>query len=58
MKTATKVKISKRFDLTDIRKIREHNEMRYKEMSREEVIEDIRAGADVVKRLLNQYQEA
>ena len=57
MKRTTKLKISDRFDLTDIRKIREHNEMRYEEMSREEVIEDIRAGAEEVKKFLNHYQD-
>ena len=40
--------ISERFDVDDIRKIREYNAERYKNMTTEEVISDTRKGAEVV----------
>lgn len=40
--------ISERFDVDDIRKIREYNAERYKYMTTEEVISDTHKGAEVV----------
>jgi len=40
--------ISERFDVDDIRKIREYNAERYKNMTTEEIISDTRKGAEVV----------
>ncbi len=40
--------ISERFDVDDIRKIREHNAGRYKNMTTEAIINDTRKGAEVV----------
>ena len=40
--------ISERFDVDDIRKIREYNAERYKNMTTEEIINDTRKGAEVV----------
>ena len=44
--------ISPRFDLEDIRKIREYNSLRHINMTPEEIIEDIKKGsADLIARL-------
>ncbi len=40
--------ISERFDVDDIRKIREYNAARYKNMTTEEIIRDTHKGAEVV----------
>lgn len=40
--------ISEKFDVDDIRKIREYNAERYKNMTTEEIISDTRKGAEVV----------
>lgn len=39
------VEISERFDLNDIRKIREYNAARYEKMTPAEIVEDTKAGA-------------
>lgn len=41
--------ISERFDLDDIRKIREYNSLRHSNMTTEEMIADIREGARIVE---------
>ena len=43
-----KPKISDRFDVDDIRKIRDYNSYRHLQMTREEVIKDIKTGAQEV----------
>ncbi len=40
--------ISERFDVDDIRKIREYNAARYKNMTTEEIIREIHEGAEEV----------
>lgn len=45
-------KISERFDLNDIRAIREYNAARYEKMTPAEIVEDTRAGAaDLLARM-------
>lgn len=44
--------ISKRFDVEDIRKIREYNSQRHIKMTSEEIIEDTKKGAERVIKLL------
>ena len=48
MKEIKKPEISDRFDADDIRKIREYNSQRHSQMSRAEVIADIKKGANEV----------
>ena len=48
MKEITKPEISDRFDADDIRKIRDYNSQRHSQMSRAEVIADIKKGANEV----------
>ena len=48
MKEIKKPEISDRFDADDIRKIREYNSQRHSQMSRAEVIVDIKKGANEV----------
>ena len=43
-----KPEISERFDVEDIRKIREYNSLRHAEMSHEEIIEETRNKAEIV----------
>ena len=43
-----KPEISSRFDVDDIRKIRDYNSWRHSQMTREEIIEDIKSGANEV----------
>ena len=38
--------ISNRFDAEDIRKLREYNSQRHSKMTRKEILEDIRQGAE------------
>lgn len=40
--------ISERFDVDDIRKIREYNAARYKDMTTEDILNDIKSGAEEV----------
>ena len=48
MEEIKKPDISSRFDVDDIRKIRDYNSQRHSQMSREEVIADIKKGANEV----------
>ena len=41
-----KPEISSRFDVEDIRKIRDYNSQRHSRMTRAEIVEDIRKGAE------------
>ena len=43
-----KPEISERFDLNDIRKIRDYNSQRHSQMTHREIVEDIRNGAEEV----------
>ncbi|MCI6436904.1 hypothetical protein [Fibrobacter sp.] len=38
--------LSERFDTEDIRKLREYNSLRHSKMSHQEILEDIRQGAE------------
>ena len=40
--------ISLRFDVDDIRKIRDYNSQRHSNMTHEEIVEDIREGAEKI----------
>ena len=44
--------ISNRFDVEDIRKIREYNSLRHIKMTSEEIIDDTRKGAERILKLL------
>jgi len=46
--------ISSRFDVDDIRKIREYNSLRHILMTPEEIIEETQVGAEKVMRMLEQ----
>ena len=46
----SKPEISDRFDLEDIRAIRDHNSMRHNDMTPEEIVADTKAGAARVMR--------
>lgn len=48
MEEIKKPEISSRFDVDDIRKIRDYNSQRHSQMSRAEVIADIKKGANEV----------
>lgn len=48
MEEIKKPEISSRFDVDDIRKIRDYNSQRHSQMSRAEVITDIKKGANEV----------
>ena len=48
MEDIKKPEISDRFDADDIRKIRDYNSQRHSQMSRAEVIADIKKGANEV----------
>ena len=51
MDTARKPEISSRFDVDDIRKIRDYNSQRHSQMTRQEIVDDIHKGAEeVIKR--------
>ena len=45
-----KPEISSRFDVEDIRKIRDYNSQRHSRMTRSEIVEDIRKGAEEIIR--------
>lgn len=45
-----KPEISNRFDVDDIRKIRDYNSQRHAQMTRSEIVEDIRNGAEEIIR--------
>ena len=52
--TMKKPKINERFDVDDIRKIREYNSLRHIHMTLEEIIAETQAGAEKVMRMLEQ----
>ena len=43
-----KPEISSRFDVEDIRKIRDYNSQRHSRMTRSEIVEDFRKGAEEI----------
>ena len=49
-----KPKISNRFDVDDIRKIREYNSLRHIHMTPSEIIAETQAGAEKVLQMLEQ----
>ncbi len=49
--------ISKRFDVEDIRKIREYNSLRHIKMTSEEIIADTKKGAERIQKLLRAGKE-
>ena len=48
--------ISERFDVEDIRKIREYNSLRHIQMTPEEIIADTKKGAERIMELLQKEQ--
>lgn len=48
--------VSKKFDVEDIRKIREYNSQRYIKMTSEEIIADTKKGAERIMELLQKEQ--
>ena len=50
MEDTMKLGISFRFDVDDIRKIRDYNSARHSKMTRSEIVEDIRNGAEAIIR--------
>ena len=46
--------VSERFDVNDIRKIREYNSMRHIKMTPDEVIADTKKGAARIKKMLQE----
>ena len=50
----SKPEISSRFDVDDIRKIREYNSLRHIHMTPEEIIAETQAGAEKIMRMLEQ----
>lgn len=48
MSEPKKPEISSRFDVDDIRKIRDYNSRRHSTMSQAEIVEDIRKGAEEI----------
>jgi len=50
MEDTMKLGISSRFDVDDIRTIRDYNSARHSKMTRSEIVEDIRNGAEAIIR--------
>ena len=48
--------VSKKFDVEDIRKIREYNSLRHINMTPEEIIADTKKGAERIMELLQKEQ--
>lgn len=46
--------ISKRFDVDDIRKIREYNSLRHIQMTPDEIIADTKKGAERIRKMLQE----
>lgn len=46
--------VSERFDVDDIRKIREYNSLRHIQMTPEEIIADTKKGAERIKKMLQE----
>lgn len=53
-----KPEISERFDVEDIRKIREYNSLRHAEMTSEEIIEETRNKAEIVLQMMENRKKA
>lgn len=53
MKEIRETEISGRFDVDDIRKIREYNSLRHSSMTSAEIVADIRDGAEEIIRKYN-----
>lgn len=53
---ATEPIVSKKFDVEDIRRIREYNSLRHIKMTPEEIIADTKRGAERIKELLQEEQ--
>lgn len=51
--TLKEPEISFRFDVDDIRKIRDYNSQRHSNMTHEEIVEDIRKGAEEIIKEFN-----
>jgi hypothetical protein len=49
-----KTEISERFDVDDIRKIREYNSMRHINMTPEEIVADTKKGSERVMKMLKE----
>lgn len=51
MRDGKKPEISERFDIDDIRKIRDYNSQRHSQMTHTEIVKDIRNGSeDMIRR--------
>ncbi len=48
------LRVSERFDVEDIRKIREYNSLKHIQMTPQEIIADTKKGAEKIKELLKQ----
>jgi hypothetical protein len=46
--------VSEKFDVEDIRKIREYNSLRHINMTPAEIVEDTRRGSERIRRLLRE----
>ncbi len=46
--------LSDRFDVDDIRKVRDHNSLRHIKMTPQEIIEETKRGAEEILRLLEE----
>lgn len=46
--------VSEKFDVEDIRKIREYNSLRHIQMTPEEIIADTKKGAERIKKMLQE----
>lgn len=57
MRAMMKPAVSRSFNLEDIRKIREYNSLRHVQMAPEEIIEDIRRGAEMVLERIRQSEK-
>lgn len=53
---ATEPIVSKKFDMEDIRRIREYNSLRHIKMTPEEIITDTKKGAERIMELLQEEQ--
>lgn len=53
-----KPEISERFDVEDIRKIREYNSLRHAEMTTQEIIEETRSKAEIVLQRMENRKKA
>lgn len=57
MRAMMKPAVSRSFNLEDIRKIREYNSLCHVQMAPEEIIEDIRRGAEMVLERIRQSEK-